>query len=72
MIPHLEEQLAEREKEIENIVNAVQKGYATDTLLKRLSELEKLRNKISDAIAKEKLQSPLFTQDHLRMVFHNF
>lgn len=72
MIPHLEEQLAEREKEIENIVTAVQKGYATDTLLKRLSELEKLRNEISDAIAKEKLQSPIFTQDHFRMAFHNF
>ena len=28
LLPRLEEQLSEKEKEIENIVNAVQKGYA--------------------------------------------
>ena len=72
MLPHLEQQLAEKEKEIENIVNAVQKGYATDTLLKRLGDLEQQRNEITESIAKEKLKSPIFTQDHFKMALHNF
>lgn len=40
LLPKLQEQLKQKEKEIENIVNAVQEGFATETLLKRLSELE--------------------------------
>ena len=72
MLPHLEQQLAEKEKEIENIVNAVQKGYATDTLLKRLGELGKQRNEINDSITKEKLKSPIFTKDHFKMALCNF
>ena len=39
VLPKLQEQLKQKEKEIENIVNAVQKGYATETLLKRLDRL---------------------------------
>lgn len=72
MLPYLEQQLAEKEKEIENIINAVQKGYATDTLLKRLGELEQQRNEINESIAKEKLKSPIFTQDHFKMALCNF
>ena len=72
MLPHLEEQLSNKEKEIENIVSAVQKGYATDTLLKRLGELEKQRNEINDSITKEKLKSPIFTQEHFKMALCNF
>ena len=72
LLPKLQEQLKQKEKEIENIVNAVQKGYATEILLKRLSELEKERNDLNDAIAKEQLKTPIFTQDHFRMALYNF
>lgn len=72
MIPQLEQELKTKEKEIENIVNAVQKGYATDTLLKRLGELEKQRNSISEALEKERLSAPIFTKDHFKMAFYNF
>ena len=72
LLPRLEEQLTSKEKEIENIVNAVQKGYATDTLLKRLGELEKQRDEISDSIAKEKKKAPIFTKDHFKMALFNF
>ncbi len=72
LLPKLQEQLKQKEKEIENIVNAVQKGYATETLLKRLSNLEKERNDINDAIAKEQLKAPIFTQDHFKMALYNF
>lgn len=72
LLPQLEKQLKDKEKDIENIVNAVQKGYATDTLLKRLGELESERDSITVSIAKEKIKTPTFTQDHFRMALYNF
>ena len=72
LLPKLQEQLKQKEKEIENIVNAVQKGYATEILLKRLSDLENEQKEIMDAIAKEQLKTPIFTQDHFKMALYNF
>ena len=40
ILPMLEKQLSEKKKEIDNIVTAIQKGVASDTLLARLNELE--------------------------------
>ena len=62
----------QKEKEIENILNAVQKGYATEILLKRLSELEQEQKEINDSIAKEQLKAPIFIQDHFKMALYNF
>ena len=72
LLPKLQEQLKQKEKEIENIVTAVQKGYATEILLKRLSDLETEQKEITDAIAKEQLKTPIFTQDHFKMALYNF
>ena len=72
MLPKLEEQLKDKNQEMKNIVNAVQKGFATQTLLQRLGELEKERDEIGEAIAKEKIKTPIFSQDHFRMALHNF
>ncbi|MCH5161870.1 MAG: recombinase family protein [Clostridiales bacterium] len=72
LLPKLQEQLKQKAKEIENILTAVQKGYATDILLKRLSDLEKEQKEITDAIAKEQFKAPIFTQDHIRMSLYNF
>ena len=72
LLPKLQEQLQQKEKEIENIVTAVQKGYATEILLKRLSDLETEQKEITDAIAKEQLKTPIFTQDHFKMALYNF
>ena len=55
-----------------DIFNAVQKGFGTQTLLQRLGELEKERDEIGEAIAKEKIKTPLFSQDHFRMALLNF
>ena len=43
-----------------DIFNAVQKGFGTQTLLQRLGELEKERDEIGEAIAKEKIKTPIF------------
>ncbi len=72
LLPKLQEQSKQKEKEIENILNAVQKGFATDTLLKRLSELEKEQKELNEVIASEQLKSPIYTQEHFKMALHNF
>lgn len=72
VLPKLQAQLREKETEIENIVNAVQKGYAAETLLKRLSELEKEQKELKEAVAKEQLKAPIFEQDHFKMALCNF
>ncbi|HBN12475.1 MAG TPA: recombinase family protein [Clostridiales bacterium] len=72
LLPKLQEQAKQKEKEIENILNAVQKGFATDTLLKRLSELEKEQKDLNEVIASEQLKSPIYTQEHFKMALHNF
>ena len=71
-LPQLEQQLKEREKEIENIVNVIQQGIASQALVKRLGELEASKNEISDAIIKEQIQSPTYTQDEYRMALTNY
>lgn len=40
-IPLIKEKIAETEKSIKNIVSAIEKGIASDTLMSRLSDLEK-------------------------------
>ena len=72
VLPQLEQQLKEREKEIENIVNVIQQGIASQALIKRLGELEASKNEISDAIIKEQIQSPTYTQDEYRMALTNY
>ena len=48
ILPHLEEQLKEKEREIENIVTAIQKGAASDTLIARLTEIEQQKRHLRE------------------------
>lgn len=72
LLPRLEEQLREKEKEMENIVNAVQKGYATDILLERLEKLKHEKDEISVSIAKERIKCPTFSQEHFKCALLKF
>ena len=72
LLPRLENQLAERTKEIDNIVTAIQKGVASDALLQRLNELEENKRELEDEIKKEQAERPLFTKDQFRMALYNF
>ena len=72
ILPHLEEQLKEREKEIGNIVNAIQRGAASDALITRLTELEGQKSALAEAIAGEKKKSPTFTKDEFKMALCNY
>lgn len=72
LLPRLEEQLKEKEKEMENIVNAVQKGYATDVLLERLEKLKHDKDEIAVSIAKERIKHPTFSREHFEFALRKF
>ncbi len=72
VLPQLERQIEEKKKEINNIVSAIQKGVASDTLIQRLTELEKEKSAYEEQLVKEKLIAPLFTKDEFRLALLNF
>ena len=72
ILPMLEKQLAEKKKEIDNIVTAIQKGVTSDTLLARLNELEGQKKAFEEQLVKEKATSPLFTKEQFKMALCNF
>ena len=72
ILPHLEEQLKEKEREIENIVTAIQKGAASDTLIARLTEIEQRKKTLAETIEEEKKKTPVFTKDEFKMALCNF
>lgn len=72
ILPRLEKQLSEIENHIHNIVTAIQKGVASETLMERLNELEKQKSELKESILKEKAISPVLTKDEFRMALINF
>ena len=72
LIPQLELQLKEKKQEIENIVSAIQKGVASEALMKRLSEIEQQKSEIETAIVKEQIRRPTYSQDEYRMALTNY
>lgn len=72
LLPQLEQQLREKEREIENIVSAIQRGIASEALERRLNEIEEQKRDIETAIIKEKVQSPVYTKDEYRMALSNY
>ncbi len=57
---------------MENIVNAVQKGYAADILLERLEKLKHEKDEISVSIAKERIKYPTFSQEQFKFALQKF
>lgn len=72
ILPRLEEELCQKEKEIERIVDAIQKGIASDALMKRLAMLEEQKKVVEGSIEEEKEKSPVFTKDQFCMALYNF
>lgn len=71
LLPRLESQVEEKKKEIENIVTAIQKGVASETLMQCLGELEEQKKVFEEQLAKERLNSPLFTKEQFKMSLCN-
>jgi hypothetical protein len=65
VLPNLEKQLAETEKGLENLVNAIQQGMLTPTTKKRLDELEAVKTDIEIKILQAKLERQLLTEENI-------
>ena len=60
-IPALKKQLADTERGIENMLNAIQKGVLTSSTKERLEALEKQRDNLKIAVLQAELQKPKYT-----------
>ncbi len=72
VLPQLEQQLQAKETEIGNVLDAIRLGSGSKSLVMLLNDLEKQRDEINDAIIKEKIQSPTYSQDEYRMALTNY
>ena len=72
LIPQLEQQLKDKEREISNIIETIQNGANSPTLTKRLNELELQKSEIETAIVKEQIRRPTYSQDEYRMALTNY
>ena len=62
-IPAIRKQLAECEKAIENMVNAIQAGALTASTTQRLKSLEEEKERLNTAITEAELQRPKFSKE---------
>ena len=65
LLPSLRQQLAETEKGLGNLVNAIQQGMLTPTTKKRLDELEAQKDDLEVSILQAELARPRYTKDEL-------
>ena len=71
-LPLYERQLAEINKAIENLLNAIQQGILTRSTKARLEELEAARDEAESRIACEKMASPKVSEEFIRFWLHRF
>lgn len=69
VIPHLEHELAETEKAINNMLNAIEQDIITPMTKKRLDALKEQHRNIETEIIKEKMKHPLLTEEQVRFWF---
>jgi len=65
VIPHLKKQLADVEKRIKNLVNAIEEGITSSTTQNRLNELETKKEELEVSIAKESIEKPPLEKDKI-------
>ena len=71
-LPSLRRQLADTEKAIENMLNAIQAGIFNTSTKRRLDELEATKEKLELNITKEEMVKPQFTKEQIRFYILQF
>ena len=69
VLPYLEHELAEAEKAINNMLNAIEQGIITPMTKKRLDALEEKHRDIETEIIKEKMKRPQLSAQQIRFWF---
>ena len=71
-IPKLEEQIAETQKRIHNLIEAAEQGFVSESSAKRLKELEETKKQQEIALIQEQIKTPLFTTDQIAFAIYKF
>ena len=69
-LPMLKKQLAETEKGIGNLLDAIQQGIFTPSTKQRLDELEARKKDIEIELAQENIKKPMLTKDQIKFWFY--
>ena len=64
--------LAETEKSIENVLNAIEQGIITPSTKQRLEELEQRKQNLQIEIAKENIKKPVLTKEQILFWLQRF
>ena len=67
----LQNSLREVEKVINNIMNAIEQGIITPTTKDRLVEAEERKSALLASIAREEIQKPQITKEHIEFFLHD-
>lgn len=68
----LKQQLAEVEKGVENMLNAIEAGIVTVSTKERLMALEEQRNDLEGRILREQVRHPALTREQITFFLHQF
>lgn len=71
-LPALRRQLADTEKAIDNMLNAIQAGIFNASTKRRLDELEATKEKLELGIIKEEMKKPQFTREQIQFYILQF
>ena len=68
----LEQQLAETNKGIENMLNAIQAGIITESTKQRLADLEQSKSDLEERITENRIQHPALTREQIAFFLDQF
>ena len=71
-LPLLQQQLAEAEKGIQNMLNAIQQGIFTASTKERLEELEDTKSNLEISILQNQIKQQSFTKDEILFWLYQF
>lgn len=71
-LPYYERELADTEKSIDNLLNAIQQGILTKSTKERLEELESRKEQLEILIAEEKMIKPKLSEEFIRFYLMKF
>ncbi len=71
-LPLLQQQLAETEKGIQNMLNAIQQGIFTASTKERLEELEDTKSNLEVSILQNQIKQQNFTKDEILFWLYQF
>lgn len=70
-LPALQAQLADAEKKLQNVMNAIEQGLLSDTTKDRLLQLENEKKELKTLIAQEQIKAPFLTKDQILFFFRS-